>query len=94
MNKATWSFKDGATKVECTSFPYAFRMMWNAIKKGTESGKRTKEDMMKSMSILCPIKDPYGYDKVYRYEDAKRMAENQGLLSADGQLNSKEFKKM
>ena len=90
---AAWIFKDGATKVECTSFPYAFRTMWNTIKKGVEGGKRTHSDMVKSMSILSPIKDAYGQPRTYGYEDAKRMAENQGLLTPDGQINSREFKR-
>ena len=90
---AAWIFKDGATKVECTSFPYAFRAMWNSIKKGVEGGKRTHSDMVKSMSILSPIKDAYGQAKSYDYAEAKRMAENQGLLTAEGQINSREFKR-
>jgi hypothetical protein len=89
----TWIFKDGATKVECTSFPYAFRAMWNRIKKNTEGGKRNPVEMMKSMSILSPIKDAYGQPKTYSYTEAKRMAESQGLLNAEGQINSREFKK-
>jgi hypothetical protein len=88
-----WIFKDGATKVECTSFPYAFRTMWNSIRKGIESGKRTHNDMIKSMSIISPVKDPYGKHKIYTYNEAKQMAESQGLLSGDEQLNSREFKR-
>jgi hypothetical protein len=49
--------------------------------------------MVKSMSIVSPIKDSYGQSKTYGYDEAKRMAENQGLLTPDGQINSREFKR-
>lgn len=92
MNAAIWIFRDGATKVECTSFPYAFRTMVNTIKKGVEKGGR-KEDMVKRMSIVSPIKNRLNDTKVYSYAEAVQMADTMGLLTADGQINSREFRR-
>lgn len=90
--KSIWIFKDGyTTRIECTSFPYAFRLMYNTIKNGVKNGKSNIE-LTKNMSIVSPIKDIHGDYRIYYYDDAVRMATNSGLLSADGQLNSKEFK--
>jgi hypothetical protein len=88
-----WIFRDGLIKIECVSFPYAFRVMYNAIRKGLEKDKRSMEDMTKKMSIVSPIKDNYGRSKIYSYNKAMAMATNQGLLKDDGELNSREFKK-
>ena len=92
MNKVTWIFKDGASQVTCDSFPYAFRMMFNSVKKGVESGRKYNE-MVKQMSILSPAKDQHGDPRIYSYTDATEMATAQGLLTADGQINSREFKR-
>jgi hypothetical protein len=92
MKSNTWIFKDGVSIVDCTSFPYAFRTMWNTIRKGTEKGRKV-EDMIKSMSIISPIKDRNGDTKKYSYAQAIDMAKNSGLLSNDGQLNTREFKR-
>lgn len=78
--------------MEFTSFPYAFRSMWNTLRKGVENG-RTHGDMVRQMSIIAPLKDRHGDPKVYSYAEAQRMAEMQGLLNDSGQLNSKEFKR-
>lgn len=63
--------------------------MWNMIRKGVENGK----DLTKQLSIVSPIKDRNGDVKVYSYAEATRMAENQGLLTPDGQINSREFRR-
>ena len=87
-----WLFKDGATVIECTSFPYAFRTMFNTVKKGVEKGRKY-EDMVKAMSIVSPAKDRLGNTKSYNYAEATEMATNSGLLTSDGQINSREFKR-
>lgn len=87
-----WIFKDGSSVIECTSFPYAFRTMWNTVRKGVEKGKKA-EDMTKQMSIISPMKDRDGRLRVYSHAEATKMALNQGLLSADGQINSREFRR-
>ena len=92
MNNTEWTFKDGASQFQCTSFPYAFRQMYNTIKKGVESGRKY-DDMVKSMSILSPVKDQHGDPRIYSYTAAAEMATAQGLLTADGQINSREFKR-
>ena len=87
-----WIFKDGVTQTKCTSFPYAYRLMHQTLKKGVESGRKYNE-MVKQMSILSPAKDQHGDPRIYSYTDATEMATAQGLLTADGQINSREFKK-
>jgi hypothetical protein len=87
-----WLFKDGSTVTECTSFPYAYRSMWNAMRKGVEKGRKADE-VVKTMSIVSPIKDRNGDTKVYSYAAATAMAQAQGLLGVDGQINSREFRR-
>lgn len=78
--------------VECNSFPYAFRAMYNTVQVGVEKGK-TVGQMCKNMRIISPLKDLHGDHKTYSYPEAVRMATQSGLLSADGQLNGKEFRR-
>jgi hypothetical protein len=89
MNK--WILKDGFTVTDYTSFPYAFRTMYNAVRKAKEKGLNPLETI-KKMSIVSPLKDAHGDYRIYSYADAVRMAENQGLLTPAGELNSREFK--
>ena len=88
-----WLFRNGATTIECTSFPYAFRVMHNTIRRGVEKDGKKREDLTKRMSIVSPIKNRMGDTKVYSYAEAMEMAKNNGLMSADGQLNSREFRR-
>ena len=87
-----WIFKNGSTVADCTSFPYAFRTMWNTVRKGVENG-RNQNDVTRQMWIISPIKDRNGDEKKYSYAEAIEMARNQGLLSLDGQINSREFRR-
>lgn len=87
-----WIFKDGATQTKCTSFPYAYRLMFNTLKQGVEKGRKY-EDMIKQMSIVSPQKDTHGDNRVYSYASATQMATASGLLTPDGQINSREFKR-
>ena len=87
-----WIFKDGCSVTDCTSFPYAYRTMWNTVRKGVEKGRK-HDDMIRQMWIISPIRDRNGDLKRYSYSQATEMAKNQGLLSADGQINSREFRR-
>lgn len=83
--KIVWTFHDGIQRHEFTSFPYAFRAMHNALKRGVEQGK-THDGMVKAFKILSPFGE-------YTYANASRLAREQGLLLPDGSLNSREFKR-
>ena len=89
-----WLFRDGTTTVECTSFPFAFRAMFMTVKQGVEKGKRKYEDMIRSMSIVSPMVDRNtGKPKVYSYAAATQFAKDTGVLTPEGQINSREFKR-
>ena len=88
---SNWILKNGLQATECTSFPYAFRSMYNIVKKGVETGK-TFDNLTKSLFIVGPP-NLKGDRRTYNYAAATQMAIDQGLLSSDGQLNSKEFKR-
>lgn len=92
MNNSEWLFKDGVSQTSCTSFPYAYRLMHNTIKKGVESGRKY-EDMVKQMVIIAPTKDQHGDPRRYAYGAATDLAKSMGLLTVDGQINSREFKR-
>jgi hypothetical protein len=92
MNTNLWIFRDGVSPgIECNSFPFAFRAMFYSVKDGLKKGRKLV-DMEKSMSIISPIKDIHGDRKKYSYTDATKLAKSSGLLTADGTVNSKEFK--
>jgi hypothetical protein len=89
-----WLFRDGATVVECTSFPFAFRAMFMTVKQGVEKGKRKYDEMTRQMSIVSPMVDRNtGKPKVYNYAAATEFAKDTGVLTPDGQINSREFKR-
>lgn len=88
-----WLFKDGVTVIECTSFPYAFRTMFNTIRKGVEKGGRKYEDMVKQMFIVNLHKDRMGDTKTYSYAEAIQMAKTMDLLTPAGEINSREFRR-
>jgi len=89
MNE-TWIFKDGLSQQGCTSFPYAFRLMYNAVKTGVEKGRKFN-DMVKQMAIIAPTKDQHGDPRRYNYQEAAQMAEIQGFF-VNGQIDSRKFK--
>jgi len=82
-----WIFIDGVSKLEYFSFPYAYRSMYNAIRKGTEGGGRKFEEMIRGMKIIGPT------GREYSYEKATQLAEEQGLITPTGEINSREFKR-
>jgi len=92
MNSNKWIFKDGASVTECDSFPFAYRIMYNTFHKGLEKNARIGADMVKQMLIVSPVKDNYGKKRTYSYAAATEMAKTSGLLTPEGQINSKEFK--
>lgn len=87
-----WIYRIGYISQEYSSFPYAFRSMFQSVKKELEKGK-TMDEINKSVKIISPLKDIHGDVKIYSYSAALELARNQGLLSVDGEINSKEFKK-
>ena len=88
MIKTNWILNVGPAKVDCTSFPYAFRSMFNMVRKGIEN-KRPVDTS--TLSISGP--EINGSRKKYSYSAASQMAEDTGLLTPEGTINSKEFKK-
>lgn len=89
MNSAKWIFKNGVQAIDCTSFPYAFRTMWNTVRKAT-ADKRPVDT--KDLRIFGPLNSK-GERKIYSFFEAKQLALEQGLLTADEQINSREFKR-
>lgn len=89
-----WLLKDKklGTVTEFTSFPYAFRTMFNVIKKGVETGRKHSE-MMTELLIISPQTNRDGSAKIYNYNAAKEMASASGLLTPDGTINSREFRR-
>lgn len=86
---ANWIFKNGVQNIDCMSFPYAFRTMFNVVRKAIADKKVVST---KDYTILGP-KNSRGDRRSYSYEDATKLATEQGLLTVDGQINSREFKR-
>lgn len=89
MSNANWIFKNGVQSVDCTSFPYAFRAMHSVVRKGIENKQPVNT---KDLTILGP-KNGRGEREVYSYFKATQLATDQGLLTAQGEINSREFKR-
>jgi hypothetical protein len=85
-----WLIKNGFQTIPCTTFPFAFRAMYNLVRVGVQ-GKKSYLDLTKSLFVDGPP-SPDGTRTRYTYEDASRLATQQGLLTSDGQLRGKEFK--
>ncbi len=85
-----WIYKNGFHQTVCTSFPYAFRLMYNAVKKNLASG--IEQDTSK-ITIISPQKDSFGENKVFTYDEAVQLAKSMDLLNADDMINSREFRK-
>ena len=91
-NKSVWIFKDGVSQFTCESFPYAYRMMFNTLKKGVETGRKYN-DMVKQMVIISPQNDQHGDPRRYNYEQATELARASELLDARGDINSRVFRR-
>ena len=89
MSNANWILKNGAQKVDCTSFPYAFRAMVGIVRKGITDKKPVNT---RDLAILGP-KNGRGDRTTYSYDAATTLATEQGLLQSDGNINSREFKR-
>lgn len=89
--KFKWIFKDGVTETQWDSFPFAYRAMFNAIKNGVEKGRKYS-DMIKCMSVTGPL-GPGIKSHTYSYATATQKAKDAGIMSAEGQLESREFKR-
>jgi hypothetical protein len=89
--KPMWTLKNGAGTTECTSFPFAFRNAFNLIRKQLDAGKPTA-DLMKNLTIVGPP-NPRGERTKYSYASALDMAQSMGLVTPEGQINSREFKR-
>lgn len=87
-----WIFRNGIQQSEWASFPLAFRSMHNIVMKRLAGGEKFA-DITKNMVIISPAKNHYGENRKYDYEAASQMATANGLLTADGTINGKEFKK-
>ena len=86
MNKINkWIFDDGAKEHTCSSFPYAYKMLYNQLQKAIETGI----DPVKIQNRII-IVAPWG--KTYNYKNATDLALAQGLLTNEGKLNPKALK--
>ncbi len=90
-NKIKWILKNGFTSTEFTSFPYAFRVAYNTVRKAIEINKNL-DSTINGIQIIGP---PNGKGELmkYSYSSAADLAKSMGLLLPDGTLNQKEFKK-
>ena len=86
-----WILKNGASTQEFDSFPYAYRTMFAIAKKAVET--KNSDTVIKGLSIISPQKDTHGDPKKYSYTAATAMASASGLLTPEGQINSREFKR-
>jgi len=83
-NTNKWILRTIVNKpVEFTTFPVAFRSMWNFIQSEEKSGRKPNKG-------LITIE---GNNKVYDYDKAVELANSFGLITNDGEINSREFKK-
>ncbi len=91
MNRK-WILKNGAASQEFDSFPFAFRTMFTVAKKAVEA--KNSANVIGQMSIVSPMVDrSTGKPKVYNFAAATQFAKDCGVLTPDGQLNSREFKR-
>ena len=88
---SNWILKNGLQSIDCSSFPYAFRTAYNIVRKAIEA-KQDPTAVSKGIVILGPV-DRHGDRTKYTYLAAMELAKDQGLLQADGNINSREFKR-
>jgi hypothetical protein len=91
-NITKWTFKDGPSQFPYDTFPLAFRAMFNTVKTGVEKGRKFNE-MTKQMVILAPTKDQHGDFRRYNYDAATELAKASELLTSDGEINGRVFKR-
>jgi hypothetical protein len=88
---ANWILKNGVATTDCASFPFAFRTAFNLVRKAIEA-KKDPTPVIKDITILGPVNGK-GERTKYSYDAAAELAKGQGLLTPDGTINSREFKK-
>ena len=86
---ANWILKHGGQNIDCSSFPFAFRTMFNIVRKGIADKKPVDTA---TLTIFGP-KNGRGERTKYSYFSASELARQQGLLTVDDQINSREVKK-
>ena len=89
--KNKWILKNGVSTQEYESFPLAYRTMFAIAKKAVQSVGSGK--ILGQLSIISPIKDVHGDNKKYSYAEATQLATDSDLLTSDGQINSKVFRR-
>lgn len=75
---------------DCTSFPFAYRQAFNLVRKQIEAKKPTAA-LMADLTITGPVGHPSS--KTYSYALATQKAMDSGLLTPEGTINSREFKR-
>ncbi len=90
-NKTKWIVKSGVTVTECVSFPFAFRMAFNLVRKALEKNQNVGS-VVSGIQIVGPPNGK-GEPMTYTYSKASDLAKSMGLLLPDGTINQKEFKK-
>lgn len=87
----TWILKYRDQKIDCSSFPFAYRTAFNVVRKAIEE-KLPTGTLISSISITGPPNFK-GDRKTYSYVQATEMARSMGLLNSDDEVNTREFKK-
>ena len=90
-NNPNWILNNNGVKSPFTSFPYAFRAMWNVVQNAIKA-KKPVDGLTKAMSIQGPP-NAKNERTTYSWFTANQMAKDQGLLQLDGTLNGREFKR-
>jgi len=88
-----WILKNSSSgqSFYCPSFPSAFRTAFNLVRVAIKTGK-SPSSVIKGITIFGPINSK-GERNKYTYNSAVELANSQGLLTPDGTINSREFKK-
>jgi hypothetical protein len=84
-----WLLKNKSQIMEFDTFPFAFRTMFNIVRKSIETKKPVNTD---DLSIIGPP-DVHGDRPIFSYIVATQKAKEWNTLTADGIINSKEFKR-
>jgi hypothetical protein len=88
---STWLLKNGTIKTDCDTFPIAFRIAFNAVRKAVEA-KQSPASVIKNITILGPT-NSRGERATYSYASALQLAQDQGLVKSDGDLDGRQFRK-
>lgn len=90
MNNTQWTLVNGKNRIDYSTFPYAFRQGHLLIETERKANRPTLE-LIKTLKILGPVNARKERSN-YSWPSATELAMGNGLLAADGTLNSKEFK--